>query len=75
MTEEHVMEVKWSGEAVLAERMASAIVEHGHKPEIDACDGVTNLRLVLSDNDLQSLRDRVDALLVVLSAIEDAHGE
>ena len=55
--------------------MASAIVEHGHEPQIDTSDGVTNLRLVLYDNDLQSLRDRVDALLVVLSAIEDAHGE
>ena len=75
MTEEHVMEVKWSGEAALAERMVSAIVEHGHEPQIDTSNGVSSLKLVLHDDDLQSLRDRVDALLVVLSAIEDAHGE
>lgn len=75
MTEEHVMEVRWSGETALAERMASAIVEHGHEPKIDTSNGVSSLKLVLYDDDLQSLRDRVDALLVVLSAIEDAHGE
>ena len=69
------MEVRWSGETALAERMASAIVEHGHEPKIDTSNGVSSLKLVLYDDDLQSLRDRVDALLVVLSAIEDAHGE
>ena len=73
MAEEHTMEVRWSGDVPLGNAMADAARERGFPAELETVDGHAVLAINVVDSDLQSLRDRVDELLVVLSALEEAH--
>jgi len=73
MTEEHVMEVRWSGSKVLGEAMAEAARAQGYKPVLEDEGGEATLMVKVVDNDLQTLRDRVDELLVAFSTLEEAH--
>ena len=73
MAEEHTMEVRWSGDVSLGNAMADAARERGFPVEMETLDGRAVLAINVVDRDLQSLRDRVDELLVVLSALEEAH--
>jgi hypothetical protein len=73
MAEEHTMEVRWSGDVSLGNAMADAARERGYPTEMETLDGRAVLAINVVDRDLQSLRDRVDELLVVLSALEEAH--
>ena len=67
------MEVRWSGDVPLGNAMADAARDHGFPAEMETLDGRAVLAIKVVDSDLQSLRDRVDELLVVLSALEEAH--
>ena len=67
------MEVRWSGDVSLGNAMADAARERGYPAEMETLDGRAVLAINVVDRDLQSLRDRVDELLVVLSALEEAH--
>jgi len=67
------MEVRWSGDVSLGNEMADAARERGYPTEMETLDGRAVLAINVVDRDLQSLRDRVDELLVVLSALEEAH--
>ena len=67
------MEVRWSGDVSLGNAMADAARERGFPVEMETLDGRAVLAINVVDRDLQSLRDRVDELLVVLSALEEAH--
>ena len=67
------MEVRWSGGVPLGNAMADAARERGFPAEMETLDGRAVLTINVVDRDLQSLRDRVDELLVVLSALEEAH--
>ncbi len=67
------MEVRWSGDVSLGNAMADAARERGFPVEMETLDGRAVLAINVVDHDLQSLRDRVDELLVVLSALEEAH--
>ncbi len=73
MTEAHTMTVRWAGDGVLAEAMAAAASEQGHAPFLFPEEGGTKLFVEVMDSDLQALRDRVDALLVAFSALEEQH--
>ena len=73
MTEEHVMEVRWSGSEALAAAMAEAAKAQGHEPVLEAEGAEATLTVNVADNDLQTLRDRVDELLVAFSTLEEAH--
>ena len=73
MTEVHVMTVRWSGDATLAEALAAAASEQGHEATLEQDDNEAVLRVEVEENDLQLLRDRVDALLVAFSALEEQH--
>ena len=73
MTELHEMEVRWSGEAALGEAMVAAVKEQGHEPVLQPSGSEVELIVNIVDTDLQTLRDRVDELLVALSALEEAH--
>mgnify|MGYP004027586083 FL=1 len=73
MAEEHTMEVRWSGDVPLGNAMADAARQRGLPAEMETVDGHAVLAINVVDSDLQSLRDRVDELLVVLSALEEAH--
>ena len=73
MTEEHVMEVRWSGSTSLGTAMAEAARAQGYEPVLEAEGAESTLTVNVADNDLQSLRDRVDELLVAFSTLEEAH--
>lgn len=73
MTEAHTMTVRWAGDGVLANALAAAAMEQGHEALVAQDEGNASLTVEVSDNDLQSLRDRVDALLVAFSALEEQH--
>ena len=73
MTEVHVMTVRWSGDASLAEALVAAASEQGLEAELEHANNETVLRVEVEENDLQLLRDRVDALLVAFSALEEQH--
>ena len=53
--------------------MAAAASEQGHAPFLFPEEGGTKLFVEVMDSDLQALRDRVDALLVAFSALEEQH--
>jgi len=74
MGEMHAMEVRWSGSSWAAGQLKAAAEGHGLDVDTETSSGLTTLRISVSDTDLQALRDRVDALLVVLSAAEEALG-
>lgn len=73
MSEAHTMTVRWTGDDVLAEAMAAAASEQGHAPFLSPEESGTKLFVEVVDSDLQALRDRVDALLVAFSALEEQH--
>ena len=73
MAEEHAMEVRWSGDAVLGNLMAEAARERGFPTDVEATNGTVVIVVKVNDSDLQSMRDRVDELLVAFSALEEAH--
>ena len=73
MTELHEMEVRWSGDSGLGEVMVAAAKEQGLEAVLQATDAEVELLVKVVDHDLQALRDRVDRLLVTLSALEEAH--
>ncbi len=73
MTEQHEMEVRWSGDSGLGEAMVAAAKEQGFEARLLAADAEVELLVKVVDHDLQALRDRVDHLLVTLSALEEAH--
>ena len=73
MTEVHVMTVRWSGDASLAGALVAAASEQGLEAELERANNETVLRVEVEENDLQLLRDRVDALLVAFSALEEQH--
>ena len=67
------MTVRWSGDATLAEALAAAANEQGHEATLEQGDNEAVLRVEVEENDLQLLRDRVDALLVAFSTLEEQH--
>ena len=67
------MEVRWSGSKVLGEAMAEAAQAQGYEPVLEAKGAEATLTVTVAANDLQTLRDRVDELLVAFSTLEEAH--
>jgi hypothetical protein len=74
MTEVHALEVRWSGPLATVDVLKAAAEGHGAEVTVETASNQATLRISITDDDLQSLRDRVDALLVVLSAAEEALG-
>ena len=71
MTEEHVMDVRWSGDHAIALALKDGAAAHECTVEVEETPEATTVFISVSDADLQRLRDRVDALLVDLSEIEE----
>ena len=71
MTEEHVMDVRWSGDHAIALALKDGAAAHECTVKVEQTPEATTVFISVSDADLQRLRDRVDALLVDLSEIEE----
>ncbi|MGB1587754.1 MAG: hypothetical protein ACPHJD_02935 [Poseidonia sp.] len=72
MGEEHVMEVRWTGDAAVAAALKQAAEAHDGVASVDESGDHAVLHVSMKDSDLQRLRDRVDALLVALGDVEEA---
>lgn len=70
MDEHHTAVLNWQGAPEVAERMEACA--NGHAAEVGRSEegGEVCLSMTLRRNDLQTLRDDMDALLVALADIE-----
>jgi hypothetical protein len=71
MVESYQATIQWSGPASLGTTFLAAASKPGCSAKLNEKDGVANLVVIVEDTSIQSLRDRVDELLVALSDIED----
>jgi hypothetical protein len=72
MAEEHAMVLRWSGHASQAAAFLNVATEHGATVSEESKGEETQLEFAMTSSDLQELRDRVDALLVAFTTIEDS---
>lgn len=72
MPEQHKMVVMWQGSAELGAALCNAAQTLGYHVEVISNEDEMHLKIECLDNDLQALRDAVDALLVKLSEVEEA---
>lgn len=72
MAEEHVMVLRWSGPAAQAGDFLKVATEHGATITEEIEGDEIHLEFSMTSNDLQALRDSVDALLVALTTIEES---
>ena len=72
MAEEHAMVLRWSGPASQAATFLNGATEHGATVTEETKGEELHLEFTMASGDLQELRDRVDALLVAFTTIEDS---
>ena len=53
--------------------LLAAASRPGCSAKLTESDGVAELEIVVQDSSIQSLRDRVDELMVALADIEESH--
>ena len=73
MVESYTATIQWSGDAVLGTVLLAAASRPGCSAKLTENDGVVELEIVVQDSSIQSLRDRVDELMVALADIEESH--
>ena len=73
MVESYTATIQWSGDAVLGTVLLAAASRPGCSAKLTEGDGVVELEIVVQDSSIQSLRDRVDELMVALADIEESH--
>ena len=71
MAELHQATIEWSGDALLATTLLAAASRPGCNAKLTESEGISHLTIVIEDSSIQSLRDRVDELMVALSDIEE----
>ena len=71
MAERHEMTLTWAGEVVKANQLVQLAEGHSCDLQPGQKEGEVVLTVVVIDDDLQRLRDTVDALLVSFDAIEN----
>jgi ABC-type proline/glycine betaine transport system substrate-binding protein len=72
MAEVHVMKVRWSGREAIANALRQAAEAHDCLVVTEQQGDHVVLSISVSDDDLQTLRDRVDALLIAFGDVEEA---
>jgi len=70
MAEHHEMTLTWTGDAATATQLAKLAEDHSCDLRPAEEEGLVVLTVVVVDEDLQRLRDTVDALLVSFDIIE-----
>ena len=73
MVESYTATIQWSGDAVLGTVLLAAASRPGCSAKLTESDGVVELEIVVQDSSIQSLRGRVDELMVALADIEESH--
>ena len=72
MGESYTATIQWSGDGVLGTILLAAASRPGCSAKLTESDGFAELKIVVEDSSIQSLRDRVDELMVALSDIEES---
>ncbi|DAC25640.1 MAG TPA: hypothetical protein D7H99_08120 [Candidatus Poseidoniales archaeon] len=72
MVESYTATIQWSGDAALGTVLLAAASRPGCSAKLTESDGIAELEVVVEDSSIQSLRDRVDELMVALSDIEES---
>jgi|TARA_B100001093_G_scaffold121244_2_gene114119 hypothetical protein len=73
MVESYTATIQWNGDAVLGTVLLAAASRPGCSAKLTESDGIVELQIVVEDSSMQSLRDRVDELMVALADIEESH--
>ncbi|MAU74556.1 MAG: hypothetical protein ACJZ5B_08205 [Candidatus Poseidoniaceae archaeon] len=71
MVESYQATIEWSGSASLATTFLAAASRPGCSAKMTEDGNKAKLVIIVEDSSIQSLRDRVDDLLVALSDIEE----
>jgi hypothetical protein len=71
MGEMHHATIEWQGDVALATTFLAAASRPNCKATMSEENGVAKLEIIVSNPDLQTMRDIVDELLITLSDIED----
>ena len=72
MVESYTATIQWSGDAVLGTVLLAAASRPGCSAKLTETDGIAELKIVVQDSSIQSLRDEVDELMIALSDIEES---
>ena len=72
MVESYTATIQWSGDAALGTVLLTAASRPGCCAKLTESDGIAELEVVVEDSSIQSLRDRVDELMVALADIEES---
>lgn len=72
MVESYTATIQWSGDAALGTVLLAAASRPGCSAKLTETDGVAELKIVVQDSSIQSLRDKVDELMIALSDIEES---
>ncbi len=70
MSERHEMTLMWTGDDATAAQLAELAKEHSCNIAPTEEGGAVTLTVVVVEDDLQRLRDTVDALLVSFDVVE-----
>ena len=72
MVESYTATIQWSGDAALGTVLLAAASRPGCSAKLTETDGVAELKIVVQDSSIQSLRDKVDELMIALSDVEES---
>ena len=72
MVESYTATIQWSGGAALGTVLLAAASRPGCSAKLTETDGVAELKIVVQDSSIQSLRDKVDELMIALSDVEES---
>ena len=72
MVESYTATIQWSGDAALGTVLLAAASRPGCSAKLTESGAMAELKIVVEDSSIQSLRDRVDELMVALSDIEES---
>jgi len=73
MVESYRATIEWAGEAALGTILLAAASRPGCSANLTEDGHESKLVIVVQDESIQSLRDRIDDLMVTLSDIEENH--
>ena len=71
MVESYQATIEWTGSPKLGTILLAAASRPGCSANLIETESGTNLVITVQDNSIQSLRDRVDELMIALADIEE----
>ena len=73
MVESYRATIEWSGDAVLGTILLAAASRPGCSANLTEGRNDSKLVIIVQDESIQNLRDRIDELMIALSDIEENH--